>query len=107
MRRTLLIAFFALLIAYSLFQARFVILGPQMSIESPKDNAVLTSNVLVVSGKAENVAYLSLDGQQIYTDKDGNWTEELIAPKGVSILELMARDRFGREKTITTTVVLN
>ena len=107
MRRTLVIVFFVLLIAYALFQARFVILGPRIQIDSPKDNSTLTSNVLVVSGRAENVAYLSLDGRQIYTDKDGNWSEKLIAPEGISILELAARDRFGRETEKTIRVVLN
>lgn len=107
MRRTLVIAFFVLLIAYVLFQARFVILGPQIHITSPKDNATLDSNVVIVSGTAQNVAYLSLDGRQIYTDKAGNWSEKLIAPEGISILELSARDRFGRQVEKTETLVLN
>jgi len=107
MRRALVIFFFVLLVVYALFQGRFVILGPQIQIDTPKDNAILTSNVLVVSGRAENVAYLSLDGRQIYTDKDGNWSEKLIAPLGISILELRARDRFGREIEKTIRVVLN
>jgi len=107
MRRTLVIVFFALLIVYSLFQARFVILGPQIQIDTPKDNATLDSDVVVVSGTAENVAYLSLDGMQIYTDKAGHWSQELIAPKGISILELAARDRFGRQVEKTIRVVFN
>jgi hypothetical protein len=107
MRRSLLIGFFVLLIAYSLFQARFVILGPQISIDTPKDNSVLDASLVNVSGHADNVAYLSLDGRQIYTDKSGYWSEKLIAPEGVSIIELSARDRFGREANKTIRVVLN
>jgi uncharacterized membrane protein len=107
MRRTILIVFFALLVAYALFQARFVILGPNITIISPKDNTTLDSNVVTVSGRAQNVAYLSLDGRQIYTDNNGYWSEKLIAPEGISILELTARDRFGRETKKTIRVVLN
>jgi hypothetical protein len=107
MRRTLVIAFFTLLVLYILFQARFVILGPQIEIDTPKDNAALTSNIVTVSGTAQNVAYLSLDGRQIYTDKSGHWSEKLIAPPGISILELTGRDRFGRQTEKTIRVVLN
>jgi len=106
-RKVAVIAFLVLIALYTLFQARFLILGPRLTIESPHNGAVLDNDVVVIKGTAENIAYLTLNGRQIYTDTKGNWSEKLVAPKGTSIMTVSARDRFGRSTERRVTVVLN
>lgn len=89
--------FGALLIAYILFQARFLIIGPRITVDTPKDNSVVDAGVVAVAGGAENVSTLTLDDRPIYTDTQGRWQDKLIAPQGITIIKLIARDRFGRE----------
>ena len=88
---------FLLVGGYAIFQARFIILGPRLSVYSPANGAHLSNNVVTLSGRAQNVSSLSLDDQIIYTDQNGNWSDKLIAPDGLSIMTLQAKDRFGRE----------
>ncbi len=95
-RKLLLFGFLLIIALYSLFQARFLILGPRITVNTPANGSVLDNPVVLVSGRADNVAYLSLDGRQIYTDEKGLWSEKLIAPLGPSIMTIEARDRFGR-----------
>lgn len=97
LRNALLILFFALLISYALYEARFLILGPQVKITYPQNGAVLDSKVLNLEGRASNIAWISLNGRQIYVDEEGHFSEKLIAPAGISIISVTARDRFGRE----------
>lgn len=101
-----LILLFLLLGAYSLFQARFLILGPRISIDSYKNGEVVASPIILISGKAENVSWLSLNDRQIFTDEKGAWSEKLIVSEGTSIMTLKARDRFGREREKRLLVVL-
>lgn len=91
------ILFFLGIALYSLFEARFLILGPHIDIQTPLHGETLGSPVVTASGNASNIAFLSLNDRQIYTNGDGSWSEKLIAPKGVSIITVRARDRFGRE----------
>lgn len=102
----LLITLFLLLTLYSLYQARFLILGPQIWIDMPKDGATLVDPMVTISGRARNVAWITLNGRQIFTDEKGLWSEKLILAQGLSIMTLKARDRFGRETEESVRIIL-
>lgn len=84
-------------VAYVLFQARYLILGPGISVKSHTDGAVATTSVITLTGIARNAAWLSLNGRQIFTNGKGEWSEKLIVSEGISIMTLRVKDRFGRE----------
>ncbi len=90
------VLFFLIIIVYSLFQARFVILGPYIEIQTPQNGASLETNLVNITGRAENISFISLNDRPIFVDKNGNWNEKLIAPQGLSIITVRAKDRFGR-----------
>jgi hypothetical protein len=92
---------------YILFQARFLILGPQVWIESPRDGAVAEAPAITISGEARNAAWISLNGRQIFTDEEGQWEETLIVSKGLSIMTVAVKDRFGRERRESVRIILN
>ncbi len=96
-RHWLLIILGILFAGYCLFQARFLVFGPGITIESPLDGAVATSSSLTMVGRARNAAWISLNGAQIFTDERGHWQEKLILSPGTSIMTVLVRDRFGRE----------
>jgi hypothetical protein len=60
-----------------------------------------------MKGQAANVAYLSLNGRQIFTDEAGAWSEKLVARKGLSIMSVRGKDRLGRETEKQIRVVIN
>jgi len=96
---------FILLAFYVAFQGRYVILGPEISIEHPFAESTVPEGVLLVTGRAQNISYLSLDDRQIYTDTTGHFEEKLIAEPGINIIKLVAKDRFGREKEVLVRVI--
>ena len=97
---------FLLLTLYSLYQARFLILGPQVWIESHIDGQTIESPIIILAGRAQNIAWISLNDRQIFTDEKGLWGEKLIVSSGTSIMTLKARDRFGRETEKRVLIVL-
>ncbi|PIP55575.1 MAG: hypothetical protein CO183_02065 [Candidatus Zambryskibacteria bacterium CG_4_9_14_3_um_filter_42_9] len=101
-----LIILFILLVAYSLFQARALIIGPKISIESPADGKTVDDPLVVISGQSKNIAWLSLNDHQIFTDEEGEWSEKLLVSPGISIMTVKARDRFGRETEKNVQIVL-
>jgi hypothetical protein len=104
-RHSILALLALVLAAYILFQARFLILGPRVWIDSPADGAVVAEPVATISGRAENAAWISLNGNQIYTDQEGLWSEKLPLSEGPSIMEVRVRDRFGREAEKRITII--
>ena len=101
-KQWLFIGFLLLIFLYSLFQARFLILGPQIKIIYPKNGTIVSTGLILVEGTAKNVSWISLDDRQIFTNEQGYWKEKLILSSGVSIITIKARDRFGRnsEKSV-------
>ncbi|MFA5773617.1 MAG: hypothetical protein WC908_03015 [Candidatus Paceibacterota bacterium] len=54
------------------------------------------SSLAVVSGNAEKAVYITLNGREIFIDKEGNFSESIIILPGFSIVTLNARDKFGK-----------
>ncbi len=90
------------IIGYSLYQARHLIEGPQITLTNPENGATLTDPLVHFSGSAQNITYISLNNQQIYVDGNGTFNEDLLLAPGYNDWRLEARDKFGRttEKNI-------
>jgi hypothetical protein len=95
-RRIVVVIFFLLLIGYGLFQTKNLILGPNIAIASPLNGAAVGLNPVEVKGQADRIAFISLNGEQIFTDKDGNFSQKLLLTHGYNIIRLEAQDKFGR-----------
>lgn len=88
-----------LLLAYVLFQARFLITGPTVSlIDEPA--SIQNSQVVNLRGLAENITHISLNGRQIFTDRAGYFDEALVLENGYTIATIQVTDRYGRQRSI-------
>ncbi len=106
-KHVLLWLFFLILGIYALFQARFLIFGPIVSIDTHQDGERVVDSTLTLGGRGENVAWLSLNGRQIFMDEEGYWSEKLLISTGTSIMTVEARDRFGRETVKSISIILD
>jgi hypothetical protein len=95
-----------LFVAYVLFQARFMIEGPQITITS-SNVASENGRLVTLEGTAQNIVRISLNGRQIYTDKYGNFKETVVLENGYTLSTLQAEDRYGRVTTETKEFVYN
>ena len=87
---------FLLVLGYGLFQARNLIIGPEINVLTPKNGDNLSDPLIVVTGTAANITRISLDDRQIFVDEHGNFSEKLLVPPGYTIIKLAAQDKFGR-----------
>ncbi len=105
-KQILLTLLLLLLTTYSLYQARFLIFGPQISINSHVDGQIVETPLITIKGHSKNISWISLNDRQIFTDENGVWSEELIVSKGLSIMTVKARDHFGHETSKSLKIVL-
>lgn len=91
-----------LILGYAVFAARDFVKGPSITIESPQNGTTSTESLIDIHGSVKNISFLTLNGNKIFTDEAGVFTEQVLLSYGYNIMTLEAKDRFGRtvEKTL-------
>jgi hypothetical protein len=93
-----------LMLLFVVFQARFLIVGPQIVITeapaSPHNERQVT-----ISGTAYNISHLWLNDRAIYTDAKGNFKETIVLENGYTVATLRAQDRYGRTTKVEQPLV--
>jgi hypothetical protein len=88
-----------LITTYVLFQARFLIAGPQIVLQR-EPNIVHNERTIYLEGVAYNITHLWLNDRQIFTDEAGHFKEALVLENGYTRATLRAKDRYGRETRV-------
>lgn len=84
---------------YVVFQARYIIRGPQLTlIDEP--GGIQNERQITLSGHAENITDIRLNGRQIVTNEDGYFAEHIVLENGYNVVQLQAHDRYGRKTVI-------
>ncbi len=94
----------AMLGAYIIFQARFMIQGPQLALDI-EPNRVQNERIISLSGTASNITKITLNGRQIFTNEDGYFKEALVLENGYTIATIAAFDRYGREAQLVRSFI--
>lgn len=99
--RTLLFVVIAgAIVWYITFQAQHLIAGPQIALSAPTA-VTQQSRVITVTGSTENITALTLNGREIFTNKDGIFKEPLVLQNGYTIMTLEATGRYGRTTRVS------
>ncbi|MDR3558588.1 MAG: hypothetical protein P4L61_03585 [Candidatus Pacebacteria bacterium] len=75
------------------FQAYFS--GPSIAVTSPIDYAAFSTPTTTITGIAQRVQVITLDGRSITIDDKGNFSETILLMPGYNIEILAAHDQFG------------
>ena len=96
----------AVFIFYGYNKFHRLLKGPEIAIYSPKNGALITSRFISLSGKARDIANISINGRKIIPEKNGLFRDNLLLMEGYNIIEVKGEDKFGREvKKILEVVV--
>jgi hypothetical protein len=93
-----------LLASYVLFQARYLIGGPQITLDGPLPIAT-NERAITLTGSAFNISRLWLNDRQIFTNPDGRFEQLLVLENGQTIATIRAEDRYGRATVVSHTFV--
>jgi len=82
-------------LGYIGFEIKNVVLGPQITVTSPRNDATVSTSTITITGVAKNIESISLDDSRIVIDEKGNFSEERLLSPGYNALRLDASDKFG------------
>ncbi|MBF05283.1 hypothetical protein CL644_01080 [bacterium] len=89
-------AFVVVLLFYAYFEARNLLYGPQIVLQSGEAITV-QEELIEISGTVKNVVEITLSGRPVFIDDTGFFTEKLLLADGLNRFVFEARDKFNRK----------
>lgn len=100
LKNTLIAVIVLFVLGYAAFNSRFIVQGPEITLENvdPETSSVISSEkTFFLKGKVEHSSFISINGRPIFIDEQGFFKEKLLLSNGVSIIDIYAKDKFGKE----------
>lgn len=88
---------FLFIAVYAFFHTKSLIFGVKIEVQGIENGASYTSPIISISGQAKKAAIFTLNGREIFIDKDGDWQDELLLSLGYNIISFEAKDKFGND----------
>lgn len=103
MKRILILIALVAIVGYGVFEARRIIAGPELIIDSPTDGSATSTTLVTVMGRVQNISFLTINDKPAFADEQGRFVYRYSPPMGYTALTARATDRFGRkvEKRVT------
>ncbi len=103
--RTVIIGITGLLtllaVGYVVSQISSVLTPPKLLLNEPNGDVTIQGNSIIFSGSAEIGADVFINDQAVLTDKNGDFTENLIVSPGLNVIEIVVHNKFNKESKIT------
>ena len=87
---------FIIFIAYIIFQYRSAIFNPSLNISSPKENSIVSSQIIVVIGKTDPDSTVFINSIPATLDKDGNFKKTISVFPGKAKIIIKSVNTFNR-----------
>jgi len=91
-------------ISYLAVQYSSILKRPTLIITAPSDDYTTQVSVIVISGKTEKGATVSVDGEFVPVDNDGSFSHQLALKEGQNIIEIISAKRLSPKTKITRLV---
>ncbi len=87
------------LLGYLVFQARFLLQGPRITLVN-EPSSVQNERRVTIAGYARNITKITINDRPMFTDRAGYFSEALVLENGYTIATIAATDRYGRETQV-------
>ncbi len=91
---------------YLWFEYRQFVGAPKLEVTSPVQGQTVEMTSIVVSGATDPESRVSVNDQEISTDANGNFTEEIKLSSSVNNITIEATSRFGQSSKVERTVYI-
>ena len=93
-----------LLSGYVGAQVKSILAPPFLEVTDPPSDGLVQGNTLVISGRAEIGADITINKQAVVSDRNGQFNENIILSPGVNVIEVAVVNKFDRESKVIRTI---
>jgi len=96
---------FLLSLFYIIWQLDFFISPPKINLIYPEEDLVVYQNLIEINGNVSQESKLTINGQAINIDKDGNFREAISLQSGINTITIEATNKIGKKNSIIRQIV--
>ena len=89
-----------------MYQVRDWLFLPPLEITSPIDGGSSEGPAVRIEGVSTPGVELTINGIKTYSDETGHFSTEFLLPDGIHTIQVIAKNRFGREQILKHTIVV-
>lgn len=99
------IVFGIIILLYAIFRLHDLIFGINIKVTGIEDWMVTSDPKIQIDGTARRASLVTLNDNEIFISKDGDFSIPMILLPGVNMISLYVKDKFGKSDTVEYTVV--
>ena len=93
---TLSIIVAILILSYTLFQLRHIIIGPEISLRDSDSGKTVSDPTFAIVGNARDIKEIKINDKVSYIDESGNFADIILLSPGYNIVTITGEDKFHR-----------
>ena len=86
-------------------EINFLIKAPFLEITQPLTDITVTQETFEIIGRTIPSAYLTVNNEEVYIDKEGNFRSQINLSQGVNIIKIEAKNRFNKANQIIRRII--
>lgn len=91
---------------YLWFQYRFLVGSPFLEVDQPADQFNAISSEIIISGRTDPEAKVSINNQEIQVEKNGQFSQQIKITDNVNNIVIIATSKSGKQTKIERNVFL-
>lgn len=92
---------------YLFFQYKTYTSPPNLAINKPLEGEILKSDKILVNGKTDSDAVVSVNNEKIALSENGEFSTTLTLLPGINTITVESVSKYGKKKTLTRTIQIN
>jgi len=95
-----------IVLGYLGFQYLRFISPPGLTVDSPKENQIVSGNSVTVFGSTDPDVKITVNDQPVLVDQDGKFSVDIGITQSTKEIDIMAVSRSGKERTISRKITV-
>lgn len=100
LRNLIIFLVIAACFAYLGLEIKKIVTPPFLEITSPADNIVIDKNSIEILGKTEPESTVTINGQEVFLNADGNFQEKVELVEGINTIEISSQKKQSKKNII-------
>jgi transcriptional regulator with XRE-family HTH domain len=96
----------AVCMGYLIYSLNRIVAPPLLVLQYPIENAVVDKSGVEIRGSAEPETTLTINGEAVLMDYQGNFAKEVQLKKGINTITVCAEKRYGQKQIVSRQVLV-